>query len=109
MTRAFEVGVVGQFEAAHRLHGNFGPATRMHGHTYRVELQVGGGALRDDGTLCDISLLKNALDAEIATLHLRDLDEIPALQGRNTTAEIVANHLFDRLRARFKGQKLSRL
>ena len=33
----YEVGVVAHFEAAHRLVGDFGPAQRMHGHTYRVE------------------------------------------------------------------------
>jgi len=33
----YEVYVAASFEAAHRLVGNFGPATRMHGHTYRLE------------------------------------------------------------------------
>jgi 6-pyruvoyltetrahydropterin/6-carboxytetrahydropterin synthase len=36
----FEIGVSAQFEAAHRLVGDFGPATRMHGHTCRLEALV---------------------------------------------------------------------
>ncbi|MGI8551459.1 MAG: 6-pyruvoyl trahydropterin synthase family protein, partial [Dehalococcoidia bacterium] len=54
MRRAmFEVGIVTQFEAAHRLQGEFGPATRTHGHTYRVQITVRGASLRADGTLFD--------------------------------------------------------
>jgi 6-pyruvoyltetrahydropterin/6-carboxytetrahydropterin synthase len=89
----YEVGVVEQFEAAHRLRGDFGPATRTHGHTYRVELAVRGGTLRDDGTLCDIGLLREALRRAVAELNYQDLDELPRFQGRNTTAEVLAEHI----------------
>lgn len=93
----FEVGVVAQFEAAHRLHGEFGPATRTHGHTYRVEVAVRGPELHDDGTLLDITVVQAALGEATAALHYRDLDDLPAFAGRNTTAEAVAKHLFDAL------------
>ena len=93
----YEVGVVEQFEAAHRLHGDFGPATRTHGHTYRVELVLRGPQLRDDGTLCDLGRVGDALRQAVSDLHYRDLDTVPALKGRNTTAEVVAEHLLNRL------------
>ena len=91
----YEVGVVEHFEAAHSLKGDFGPATRKHGHTYRVELVVRGESLRQDNTLCDIGQLGDALRAALAPLHFRDLDELPAFSGRNTTAEVVAEHLLE--------------
>lgn len=96
----FEAGVVGGFEAAHRLRGDFGPATRLHGHTYRVEVAVRGERLREDGTLLDIALLRRALDEVTASLHLRDLDEVEALHGVNTTAERVAEHVARAVAAR---------
>ena len=89
----FEVGVVGQFEAAHRLRGDFGPASRLHGHTYRVEVAARGQALGSDGTLCDLGVLQVAVQRVIDGLTYRDLDEVPALQGTNTTAEVVARYL----------------
>jgi 6-pyruvoyltetrahydropterin/6-carboxytetrahydropterin synthase len=89
----FEVGVVATFESAHRLRGDFGPATRLHGHTYRLEVAVRGERLSEDGTLVDIALLRGAVDEVVASLHLRDLDEVPGLAGRNTTAERVAEHV----------------
>lgn len=93
----FEIGVSAQFEAAHRLVGDFGPATRMHGHTYRLDVLVRGERLQPDGTLYDIGQLRPAVDALAAELHYRDLNEVPGLAGRNTTAEVVANWCWERL------------
>jgi len=93
----FEVGVVVQFEAAHSLRGDFGPASRLHGHTYRVEVTVHGPALRPDGTLCDLGTLQSRAREVADCLHYRTLDEVPGLAGQNTTAETVARFIFDRL------------
>ena len=89
----YEVGVVDQFEAAHMLRGSFGPATRRHGHTYKVELVVCGETLRDDGTLCDIGVLQEALKRAVGELNYRDLDDLPAFAKKNSTAEVVAGWL----------------
>ncbi len=99
----FEVGVVAGFEAAHRLRGNFGPAARTHEHTYRVEVAVRGPELSAEGTLCDLSLLQRAVQDAVSELHERDLDNLPALRGRNTTAEVVARHLFERVTPALRG------
>jgi 6-pyruvoyltetrahydropterin/6-carboxytetrahydropterin synthase len=89
-----EVGVAGRFEAAHRLRGEFGPATRTHGHTYRVEISVRGPALGPDAALVDVGRLRSALQACLAELHLANLDEVAAFAGANTTAETVADHVW---------------
>jgi 6-pyruvoyltetrahydropterin/6-carboxytetrahydropterin synthase len=89
----YEVGVVEQFEAAHTLRGNFGPASRRHGHTYKVELVVRGDSLQDDGTLCDIGVLQEALKRAVGELNYRDLDDLPAFAKKNSTAEVVAGWL----------------
>lgn len=88
----FEVGVVARFSASHRLKGDFGPATRQHGHDYRVELAVRGERLREDGTLCDLAMLEERLGAAVAPLN-GNLDEVPELGDPNSTAEIVARHV----------------
>lgn len=99
----YEVGVSARFEAAHSLRGDFGQATRLHGHTYRVDVTVEGPALRDDGTLCDISRLKAAVDEVAGCLHYRNLDEVDELRELNTTAEALARHFFDRVAAAIAG------
>lgn len=105
----YEIGVIDQFEAAHRLTGDFGPATRMHGHTYRLEAIVRGERLGDDGTLFDITRLQAAVKAVVADLHYRDLGEVPGLAERNTTAEEVARYCWERIAPALDGQGLRSL
>jgi 6-pyruvoyltetrahydropterin/6-carboxytetrahydropterin synthase len=105
----FEVGVVAQFEAAHRLRGDFGPATRTHGHTYRVEVTARGPELRADGTLCDLGVLQDAVQTAVRVLHYQDLDQIEAFSGRNTTAETVARFVHDHVAPRLSQEAVEHL
>ena len=93
----YEIFVAAQFEAAHRLVGDFGPATRTHGHTYRMEVILRGERLQEDGTLYDIGRLQPAVEELAASLHYRDLNDVPDLANVNTTAEAVAHYCWDRL------------
>lgn len=105
----YEIGVIAQFEAAHRLRGDFGPATRLHGHTYRLEVIARGERLQPDGTLYDLGALRATVDGIAAELHYRDLDEVPGLAGSNTTAEAVADYCWRRVAATLAGSPLQSL
>lgn len=105
----YEVGVAAHFEAAHCLVGDFGAATRMHGHTYRLEVAVSGPGLRPDGTLFDITALQEAVQALVGELHYRDLGEVPGLMEVNTTAENVARFCWQQLAGTLRGLGLVQL
>ena len=105
----YEIGVTAQFEAAHRLVGDFGPATRLHGHTYRLDVIVRGERLQNDGTLYDIARLQAEVGGLITALHYQDLDEVAGLAGVNTTAEAVADYCWESLAASLKGAGLASL
>ena len=93
----FEIGVTDEFEAAHSLSGDFGPAVRLHGHTYKVEVRVEARDLDTTGTFYDIGRLRSDLRAVLDSLHYRNLNDIPDLVEMNTTAEVVARHIFRNL------------
>ena len=105
----YEVYVAASFEAAHRLRGDFGPASRTHGHTYRLEAVVRGEDLAEDGTLLDIGQLRGAVEGIAASLDYRDLDEVPGLAGKNTTAEVVAGFCWEGLAPALRGRGLASL
>ena len=105
----YEIYVAARFEAAHRLVGDFGPATRTHGHTYRMEVIVRGRHLGDDGTLCDIGELGQAVEGLAGSMHYRDLNEVSGLEGVNTTAEAVAAYCWDELAQSLRGRGLDSL
>ena len=105
----YEIYVAARFEAAHRLVGDFGPATRTHGHTYRMEVIVRGRHLGDDGTLCDIGELGQAVEGLVGSMHYMDLNEVSGLAEVNTTAEAVASYCWDKLAEPLRGQGLDSL
>jgi 6-pyruvoyltetrahydropterin/6-carboxytetrahydropterin synthase len=105
----YEIYVAARFEAAHRLVGDFGPAARTHGHTYRIEVIVRGQHLGDDGTLYDIGELGRAVEGLAGAMHYRDLNEVPGLAEVNTTAEAVASYCWDKLALPLRGRGLDSL
>jgi 6-pyruvoyltetrahydropterin/6-carboxytetrahydropterin synthase len=74
-----------------------------------MEVIVRGERLKDDGTLYDVGRLRKAVEELAASLHYRDLNDVPDLAGVNTTAEAVARYCWDRLALRLRGQGLDSL
>jgi 6-pyruvoyltetrahydropterin/6-carboxytetrahydropterin synthase len=78
----------------------FGPAQRLHGATYTVEMEVRRAELDADGLVCDIGKALDTLKAVLGEINYRNLDELPAFKGRNTTTEFLAGEIFRRLKSR---------
>jgi 6-pyruvoyltetrahydropterin/6-carboxytetrahydropterin synthase len=93
----FEIGITAEFESAHSLTGDFGPATRLHGHTYKVEVRAEARDIDSTGTFYDIGSLRVQLDSVLEPLHYRNLNEVTELAGTNTTAETLAQYIFNKL------------
>jgi 6-pyruvoyl-tetrahydropterin synthase len=94
----YTVSVRDHFMIAHSFHGEaFGPAQRLHGATYVVDLEFRRPDLDANGMVVDIGLATEVLRAVLAGLNYRNLDEDPAFTGHNTTTEFLARELFDRI------------
>ena len=85
---------------AHSFRGEiFGPAQKLHGATYVVDVEFQSEKLDDNGIVIDIGLATDAVHRILGELNYRNLDDEPAFKGRNTTTEVVARWVFDRLAA----------
>ncbi|MCB2055995.1 MAG: 6-carboxytetrahydropterin synthase [Geminicoccaceae bacterium] len=85
---------------AHSFRGElFGPAQKLHGATFVVDVEFRRAELNPDNVVVDIARATTALKAVLAGLDLRNLDEIDAFAGENTTTEFLARHIFDSMRA----------
>jgi 6-pyruvoyltetrahydropterin/6-carboxytetrahydropterin synthase len=83
---------------AHSFKGEvFGPAQRLHGATYVVDVELSRPDLDTDGLVVDIGRASSALHAALADLNYRNLDELPEFAGQNTSTEFLARVVFDRL------------
>ena len=97
----FEVTVRDHMMVAHSLRGEvFGPARALHGATYVVDAAFAREDLDADGIVLDIGRATEALHAILADLTYRNLDEVESLAGLNTTTEVLAREIADRLAAR---------
>lgn len=103
----YSVNVRDHFMIAHSFRGAaFGPAQRLHGATYVVDLEFRRAALDPDGMVVDIARATEALRSILGEFNLRNLDDDPAFTGHNTTTEFMARVIFDRVVARIAAGEL---
>ena len=92
----YSVSVRDHVMIAHSFRGDvFGPAQGLHGATYVVDVEFRRPGLDADGIVVDIGRAAEALRKVLADLNYRNLDEVPAFAGRNTTTEFLARVVFD--------------
>jgi 6-pyruvoyl-tetrahydropterin synthase len=99
----FSVNVRDHMMIAHSLRGEaFGPAQRLHGATYVVDATFRRATLDADGIVVDIGRAGAELREVLADLTYRNLDDESALAGVNTTTEVLARVIADRLAERVR-------
>src|SRR3569623_199308 len=103
----FSVTVRDHMMIAHSFRGEvFGPAQRLHGATYVVDATFRRGDLDADDLVVDIGAATRELGLVLAELNYRNLDDEPAFAGRNTSTELVARVVADRLADRVQAGAL---
>jgi 6-pyruvoyl-tetrahydropterin synthase len=92
---------------AHSFKGEvFGPAQRLHGATYVVDVEFRRRELDADSIVVDIGRAGEELKSIVAALNYRNLDEVPEFSAQNTTTEFLSKAIFDRLVASVQAGRL---
>ena len=103
----FSVTVRDHMMIAHSLKGEvFGPAQRLHGATYVVDATFRRASLDADGIVLDIGRAADALHLVVGDLSYRNLDDELVFAGTNTTTEVLAQVIADRLADRARAGDL---
>ena len=97
----YSVTVRDHIMIAHSLRGEvFGPAQNLHGATYTVDIAFRRMQLDANGIVIDIGLAIELLHEVLQPLNYQNLDTMPEFQGINTTTEVLARYIFDRMKDR---------
>jgi len=105
----FTVTVRDHVMIAHSFSGAlFGPAQRLHGATYVVDVEFRAPELDPNGVVLDIGAAHDALKDALAPWAYQNLDDLDEFQGKNTTTEFLAKALYDKLAARIRSGELGR-
>lgn len=100
----YSLKVESNFSSAHNLRGYKGRCEELHGHNWKVELNVRASKLNKTGMVEDFRFLKDELNAVLDKLDHKYLNELSYFKKENPTSENIAKYIFDCLRV-IKGIK----
>ncbi len=95
----YEITVIQDFAAAHRLYDYQGQCSNIHGHTWRVEVSVGSPNLNKCGMVMDFRDLKAILGKVLSQYDHKYLNEIEPFIKRSPTAENIAEIIYRQIQA----------
>lgn len=93
----FQVTVQTNFWASHRLTLSDGTKEAVHSHNWKVTAKVSGEKLDRMGLLIDFKKLKKMIENIIAPLANQLLENNRYFHQNNSSAEIIAEYIFENL------------
>lgn len=96
----YTVSVQAHYDAAHYLKNYKGKCERLHGHRYVVEAALQAEELNEAGIAFDFVDLKRELRDLAEELDHYNLNDLPAFEDVETSAENQARWFFDELKKR---------
>jgi 6-pyruvoyltetrahydropterin/6-carboxytetrahydropterin synthase len=99
----FSLTVRRHFMIAHSLPREaFGPAQGLHGATFVAEVTFRRRALNDDAIVLDIGAAGEIIEAVLAGLNYKNLDEHPDFAGKLSTTEALAQYIAEAVVAKVR-------
>ena len=102
----FELDIRREFSAAHQLRGYNGDCSHLHGHNWTVEVFIRSAQLDEIGIAVDFKVLKKELDAILAGLDHKLLNEHEAFHSKNPTSENLAMYIYHTLSAKINTENV---
>lgn len=97
MSATYNLKILADFASAHTLRNYPGDCSRMHGHNWKVEVEVKATALNEHEMGMDFKTIKTATRELAKTLDHRYLNDIPPFDTINPTAENIAKYFYQNL------------
>ncbi len=97
MSARYTLKIVEDFASAHTLRDYPGDCNRMHGHNWKIEVEVAAEQLDALGMGVDFKVIKNATRALAKKLDHRYLNDIEPFNKVNPTAENIAAFFYQGL------------
>lgn len=98
MTSLYRTFVETHFTSAHKIHGYSGHCGRLHGHTWKVRVEVETQKLNSIGISMDFKELKRLIQIPLGKLDHVYLNEIPPFDKENPTAEHLAAFIYKEIK-----------
>jgi len=105
MSALYTIKIITDFAAAHLLRDYEGECSRLHGHNWKVEVEVTAHVLNDVGMGIDFKDIKASTREVIGSMDHQYLNELPPFDKINPTAENIAAHIYKTLSANINDER----
>ena len=102
----YELKIVTQFGAAHRIRDIGGKCEDLHGHNWKIEVYVRGEKLGKDGLVIDFKVIKRATKEIIDRLDHKFLNELEEFKDINPSSENIARLIYEALARELDSDKI---
>ena len=102
----YELKIVTQFGAAHRIRDIGGKCEDLHGHNWKIEVCVRGEELGKDGLVIDFKIIKGATKEIIDRLDHKFLNELEEFKENNPSSENIARLIYEALSRKLDSDKI---
>ena len=99
----YNIGVQSKFSAAHFHRGATESCEQIHGHNYRVEVQIESSDLPGGDMVVDFGLVRQAMAEALEPWDHHLLNDVDDFSGIEPTTEVICRLLYDKLSSRFSG------
>lgn len=100
----YAIKVQSHFSAAHNLRGYRGRCEELHGHNWKVEVEIVSSRLNNLSMVCDFKEIKKKLGGVLNSLDHAYLNRLPYFKKYNPTSEKIAEYIYFKLKKLVKGK-----
>jgi 6-pyruvoyltetrahydropterin/6-carboxytetrahydropterin synthase len=98
----YKLKIITHFDAAHQLRGYKGKCENIHGHNWKVEIEVIAENLNEIGIAIDFKELKKISDEVVSELDHTFINEIPPFNQINPSSENIAKWIYLNLKSKLE-------
>lgn len=106
MSARYTLKVVTDFAAAHSLRNYAGNCERLHGHNWKIEVEVSARELDEVGMGLDFKTIKRTTKDFLDRLDHYNLNDVPPFDTINPTAENIAAYIYRSLAERLNADRV---
>ncbi|MFP4547791.1 MAG: 6-carboxytetrahydropterin synthase QueD [Fidelibacterota bacterium] len=88
------IAVDSHFASSHQIVGYDGKCSNMHGHTWKIKVEVKTDKVDEIGICYDFKSLKQLINTIVDDLDHQNLNQLPPFRDNNPTAENIAHFLY---------------
>jgi len=101
----YNIKVEADFSSAHNLRGYKGKCEDLHGHNWKVMVEIEKETLDKIGMVMDFKFVKKELNKVLDKLDHKYLNKIPYFKKVNPTSESIAEYIFNLLKKKIPSLK----